>query len=130
MSNRQPGHPPHLHSDGPILPLDVRRADVLRVGIAKYDSWDRPYNVWWRIPALSSMRGGVELRQLGEVHTISQVADDGFDVGLESSVVMRNRCRAVTHRRALMRVSVSLFVRRPNRVARVAKRMQGEAVPC
>lgn len=46
----QPGKPPAHHADGQVLPFDVGRGDMPRIGIAGNRRGYRLRDLWWGVP--------------------------------------------------------------------------------
>ena len=68
----QSGEPPHRHAHGEVLPLDVARADVLRIGIAGDILAPNADALSRAVALLSLWRGAVQLLQQGIVNIVAE----------------------------------------------------------
>jgi len=79
---RQPSEPAHAHSHGQIVPLDVRRADVLRIWVTLDSLLPRAEALRRAVAALGSIRNlTVELHKLGIVDVATERALNRLQIG-------------------------------------------------
>jgi hypothetical protein len=73
---RQTGQPPHAHAHRKVLPLDMRRADLLLIWVPVDRSWNRLSQARRTVaPCVFGNIEGIDLDQLRIVHALSLVSE-------------------------------------------------------
>lgn len=90
-------HPAHTHTDGKILPFNVRCANTVRVRLAPYWLCYGLYHAGWRVSVFVIGWRSIDLDKLGKINPRAKAGMDCIEVGREAV-----RCDLELTRRGLV----------------------------
>jgi hypothetical protein len=111
----QAGESAHLHSHGQVLALDMRGADVFRVGVSEHGNLFASNTIGGRIADFTLSAPGIQLDQLCEVNALDpKTKDHRILIGLEP--VRGDLETALCSRSQLFRECHGVSLRAPSKV--------------